>query len=184
MRSYTVDSYAGVIGVYNVHDANHLVQRQSLKYPLTYPSPYPAHDQSRPHGIAIDPSGKFMAVLDLGADLIRIFNISEDADNNGEIQEQQIVELSPGASPRHGSFVKLGEMTYFYVLEQDANKLDTFRVEYLPSGSLTFHFVNQVDLLESMRKDIGSRKVQSSEIAVSVRFCLQILRPIKNDRLT
>ena len=151
-------------------DVERVSRLQSLTYPLAHPGPYMAQNQSRPHEIIIDPSEKHMLVPDLGADLIRVFNISRDVNSLDTIHEQQIIQLSPGSTPRHGAFARLGDKTYFYVLEQNTNKLVSFGVNY-HSGIMSFSRLGHTNLLLRMDQSEMDGSIQASEVAVSVSDC-------------
>ena len=76
-----------------------------------------------------------MFVPDLGADLVRVLKVCD----NDSVSQQQVLQLLPGSTPRHGAFARVGGKTYFYVFEQNANKLVSFRVDYLQNGTVNFH---------------------------------------------
>lgn len=86
---------------------------------------------SHPHEVILDPTGDFIAVPDLGADLIRIFKV----DKNTLRYEESSTVLTPDLSgPRHGAFVKLDSGTYFYVVTELSNEIIGWTVNYTNNG--------------------------------------------------
>ncbi|KAI1283489.1 Lactonase, 7-bladed beta-propeller-domain-containing protein [Xylaria sp. FL0933] len=74
---------------------------QQFKFNMTAPGPNPRQNAPHPHAAHVDPTGKFLLVPDLGADLIRIFSI--DA-TTGQLTACAPGETAPGDGPRHGTF--------------------------------------------------------------------------------
>lgn len=74
---------------------------QQFKFNMTAPGPNPRQNAPHPHAAHVDPTGKFLLVPDLGADLIRIFSI--DA-TSGQLTACPPGETEPGDGPRHGTF--------------------------------------------------------------------------------
>jgi 6-phosphogluconolactonase (cycloisomerase 2 family) len=71
------------------------------KFTMTQKGPNSRQDVPHPHEALLDPTGKFMLVPDLGADLVRVFSI--DA-NSGKLNSCGQGQASPGDGPRHGEF--------------------------------------------------------------------------------
>ncbi|KAI1425218.1 Lactonase, 7-bladed beta-propeller-domain-containing protein [Xylaria sp. FL1777] len=74
---------------------------QQFKFNMTAPGPNPRQNAPHPHAAHVDPTGKYLLVPDLGADLIRIFSI--DA-TTGRLTACAPGETEPGDGPRHGAF--------------------------------------------------------------------------------
>jgi 6-phosphogluconolactonase (cycloisomerase 2 family) len=116
-----------------------------------------------------DPTGNFVLMPDLGEDLVRVFQISHNPASLNYLTEVAPLTLAPGSTPRHGTFVPIGESWYFYILNQNANTLLGFRVIYYTNGTLGFVQVSNTDVL--LRPDGSSASnatTQSSELHVSV----------------
>lgn len=71
---------------------------QLEKFTLAKPGPNPRQDVPHPHEVALDPTGRFILVPDLGADLIRIFRINP---TSGFLTNCGNAQASPGDGPRH-----------------------------------------------------------------------------------
>lgn len=88
------------------------------------------------HDAILDPTGKFIAVPDLGADLIRLFAV----EGNGwkAIAPAQAV---PGSGPRHGGFAKAGSNTFFYSVNELSNTVTGYKVTYNKDATLSFELL-------------------------------------------
>jgi 6-phosphogluconolactonase (cycloisomerase 2 family) len=75
--------------------------RQQLKFTMAAPGPHPRQDRPHPHAAFPDPTGRFLLVPDLGADLIRIFAVDPAS---GALSDCGAGQASPGDGPRHGTF--------------------------------------------------------------------------------
>ncbi|KAF3059420.1 6-phosphogluconolactonase [Daldinia childiae] len=92
-------------------------------------------DKPYPHGIVADPTGKFVVVLDRGADALRTYAVGWD----DRLVELGAHYIEPGNGPRHGVFVKSNSSkTFFYVLGELTNSLHGFEVVYGKDGTLGF----------------------------------------------
>ena len=109
-----------------------------------------------------------MLIPDLGADLIRIYQISANPDHQNEIEGETTLRLSAGSMPRHAVFVRAQGKTYLYVVEQNANKLASFHVRYLSDGTLGFDELERIDLLPHKTVDPDDDGIKTSELVVSV----------------
>lgn len=58
-------------------------------------------DAPHPHHAFVDPTGDFMIIPDLGADIIRIYKIDK---TSGQLTECPGAKPRPGTGPRHGAF--------------------------------------------------------------------------------
>jgi 6-phosphogluconolactonase (cycloisomerase 2 family) len=81
-------------------------------------------DAPHPHETIVDPTGAFILVPDLGADLIRIYSI----DSSGNLTACTSYVETPGTGPRHGAFSTDGKV--FYVGNELANTVNAFSVAY------------------------------------------------------
>lgn len=87
-------------------------------------------DAAHPHEIIVDPTGKFILVPDLGADLIRLYSI--DASTGHITSCGQYVEVG-GTGPRHGAW--FGNNTLF-IANELANTVHRFSISYPASGCI------------------------------------------------
>ncbi|POS85517.1 hypothetical protein EPUL_004679, partial [Erysiphe pulchra] len=115
------------VSTYDVGSDGALSSLQTFFY-NTPPGPIPQQDKSHPHQVILDPTNKFFAVPDLGADLIRVFSIDE----SNRLTEQKPFSLPGGTGPRHGAFLQLGEntsqKTYFFLISELANTVASYAV--------------------------------------------------------
>ncbi|KAI0382824.1 Lactonase, 7-bladed beta-propeller-domain-containing protein [Hypomontagnella monticulosa] len=119
-------------------------------------------DKPHPHGIVVDPTGKFVVVPDRGADALRTYSVGWD---------DRLVELgpyftAPGNGPRHGVFVKGTSRTFFYVLGELTNSLHGFEVLYQDNGTLGFRQFYNDSAYKTGFGDL-SGKALPAEIAVA-----------------
>lgn len=105
---------------------------QTLKYTMSGPGKIPSRQEApHPHHIFPDPSGDFLIVPDLGADLIRIDRIDR---NSGKLTECGTGKPVPGTGPRHGSFYGSGANTTLFIANELSNSVSGWKVTY-PSSS-------------------------------------------------
>lgn len=103
-------------------------------------------DAPHPHHAFVDPTGDFMLIPDLGADVIRIYKIDK---TSGQLTECPGAKTTPGTGPRHGAFwippgqssrVKRGsaaEGTVLFVANELSNSVSGWSVSYPSGGCLT-----------------------------------------------
>ena len=106
---------------------------QQLKFTMSSPGPNPRQNAPHPHEVIVDPTGNFILVPDLGADLIRIFSINH---NNGALTSCGSAQAAPGDGPRHGKFWTPASSTNatdglrFYSLNELGNSVSAWTVSY------------------------------------------------------
>ncbi|KAJ5552775.1 hypothetical protein N7494_002153 [Penicillium frequentans] len=127
------------ITTYSVDRARgHFQHLQTFTYTMCSPGPNAARqDAPHPHGVIVDPTGRFVLIPDLGADLVRIFHIHPET---GHLEPIEPFVATPGSGPRHGIFwtPKASENTtpevYFYLVHELSNTLSGWRVSYTDDG--------------------------------------------------
>ncbi|KAE9368848.1 putative isomerase YbhE [Stipitochalara longipes BDJ] len=97
---------------------------QQMTLTMSGKGPNSRQDAPHPHETVVDPTGAFVLVPDLGADLIRIFSI--DA-SSGKLTSCGNSVQTPGTGPRHAAFY--GNKTLF-VANELANTVNRFSVAY------------------------------------------------------
>jgi 6-phosphogluconolactonase (cycloisomerase 2 family) len=126
--------YAGSgVSTIDTSSATHPKQLQSFVYTMDRPGPNATlQDKPYPHGIVADPTGRYVVVLDRGADLLRMYEIGQ----SGLLIDLGSYEVEKGNGPRHGVFVQspTSGKTWFYALGELTNSLFGFEVLY-PEGS-------------------------------------------------
>lgn len=141
------------------------------------PGPVPGRqDAPHPHGVVIDPSGQFVLVPDLGADLVRIFRICP---TTGHLEEQLPLVVSPGSGPRHAVFwvprkaglIRPKNVRFYLVTELD-NSLRGYDVTYSNNGTIVFSKFYEGSTYGGSTPPAGSK---AAEIAISVSLSLFII---------
>jgi 6-phosphogluconolactonase (cycloisomerase 2 family) len=122
----------------------------------------------RPHDVIPDPTGRYVLIPDLGADSVRVFQISYKPETVHKLVEVASVKVAAGSGPRHGAFVRTGDRTYFYILNQISNTLVGFQVTYLKDKTLEFQQVSEINLLLRMDGSLVQTATMASELQVSV----------------
>lgn len=104
------------------------------KFTLAQKGPNSRQDVAHPHEALLDPTGKFLLVPDLGADLIRIFSI--DA-NSGALTSCGAGKADPGDGPRHGEFFwtksDSAQPQILYTLNELGNSVSSWTITYSSS---------------------------------------------------
>lgn len=80
-----------------------------------------------PHEAAVDPTGNFVLVPDLGSDLVRILRV--DASSLGLTEISPLVAAT-GSGPRHLEFLRTDDKTFMYLLGELDNTITVYQVEY------------------------------------------------------
>ncbi|THX73058.1 3-carboxy-cis,cis-mucoante lactonizing enzyme [Aureobasidium pullulans] len=171
-RSIALAHYSGsALSTWNL-DANHTAAfdfQQDILFNLTEPGPN-AERQDAPHEheAVLDPTGNFIVVPDLGADLIRIFSI--DAGSGHLVAEEPFAVL-PGSGPRHVVFyqpygvVGTQATTFMFLVSELANTVTSFKVSYPKIGGIGFKQVFETSTYGDLVVPEGNA---AAEIAVTV----------------
>lgn len=88
-------------------------------------------DAPHPHHVFTDPTGDYLIVPDLGADLIRINKIDR---TSGKLTECGTGKPVPGTGPRHGVFWGSSANTTLFIANELSNSVSGWKVGY-PSSS-------------------------------------------------
>jgi len=156
-------------GTFSVQDPKALALLQNATYTLAAPGPNAARQEApHLHDAVLDPTKKFLLFPDLGADLVRLFQIGV----NNSIQALAPIKAVAGSGPRHAAFATAGGNTYFYTLNELTNSITGYRVAYkdgaAPDFTQSFSF--------SLHGPGGSSPngTKAAEIEVSVSIFLAI----------
>ncbi|KAB5532665.1 Lactonase, 7-bladed beta-propeller-domain-containing protein [Coniochaeta sp. 2T2.1] len=130
---------------------------------LDGPGPVPdRQDAPHPHEAVLDPTGAFLLVPDLGADLVRVWNVDAKT-----LALSPFVPLAaaPGSGPRHVAFLETDEKTFMYLISELGNTVTVYAVDYRCDGSLGFEQV----FITNTHGDNGTLPagVTAAEIALS-----------------
>lgn len=134
----TSPSATSMVNVLDVSDPTTLTPTQNYTFAMDEPGPDPGRqDAPHPHQAVLDPTGSFIVVPDLGADLVRIFAVEDDL----SVEMLDPLAVEPGSGPRHVVFVEgKGERTVMYLISELTNTISGYEVGY-PEGGITFEEV-------------------------------------------
>ncbi|TPX07321.1 uncharacterized protein E0L32_010743 [Thyridium curvatum] len=126
-KGMVVAHYSGsAMSTYSIANPASLQQLESWTWQLEKPGPNP-QNAPHPHEAVVDPTGNFILVPDLGADLIRIFAIDRTT--------LKLTTLTPhatpaGSGPRHLVFHVTEGKTLAYLASELGNTVTVFEVIY------------------------------------------------------
>ncbi|POR35222.1 Uncharacterized protein TPAR_04586 [Tolypocladium paradoxum] len=129
-----VAHYGGsALSTWDVSDAAKMTPAQTETFRFTKPAGDAARQTApHPHQAVLDPTGKFLAVPDLGADEVRLFAVGSA---NLTATPLAPVAVAPGSGPRHVAFAVKGDKTFMYLVTELASTIVGFRVTY-PAGGI------------------------------------------------
>jgi len=138
---------------------------------MSQKGPNSRQDVPHPHEILLDPTGKFILVPDLGADLIRIFSI--DA-TSGQLTACGQGKADAGDGPRHGKFFSTSGNTsqpnVLYTLNELGNSVSYWTVKY-PSGSGGCMTLSKLSTLSTYAPGTkGGPTTKAAELRVAGNF--------------
>jgi 6-phosphogluconolactonase (cycloisomerase 2 family) len=165
---------------------------QTLKY--TGKGVNPSRQEApHPHHAIVDPTGDFLIVPDLGADLIRIHKIDK---TSGKLTECTGAKPAPGTGPRHGTFwtpaggssrIRRAEGTTLFVGNELSNTVSAWAVLY-PSGGACMTLALKQTLTPYQGNSTAARGTKVGEVHVKGNFLYNTNRNDKkfapNDSLT
>jgi len=117
-------------------DPEDLAFIQGDQWKLEKPGAVPDRQEApHPHQAITDPTGEYIIVPDLGADLVRVFHVDK-----ATLKWTPVAPLvtPAGFGPRHAAFVVLGGKTYFYLVGELSNEVSGYIVTPNADKSLTF----------------------------------------------
>ncbi|KAK9774077.1 putative Lactonase, 7-bladed beta-propeller-domain-containing protein [Seiridium cardinale] len=114
---------------FSIADPAELKPLGNKAFPLSQHGPKPQQDAPHPHQALLDPTGAFILVPDLGADLVRIFKIS-----GLDYTELDPLVVSSGSGPRHATFLATSDNIYMYLVSEIANTITGYDVTYRNSS--------------------------------------------------
>lgn len=83
----------------------------------------------------LDPTGTFLVVPDLGADLVRVWNVDP---KTLDLTPSTPLSAANGSGPRHVAFLKTESKTFMYLTSELANTVTVYEVTYRCDGTLGF----------------------------------------------
>ncbi|KAJ9132520.1 Lactonase, 7-bladed beta-propeller-domain-containing protein [Pleurostoma richardsiae] len=132
LAEYSGSSFAS----YDISNPGALTPVQAQTFSIPHPGPNPSRqDAPHPHEAVVDPTGRFLLVPDLGADLVRVFLI-----NQASLGWTPIAPLTapPGSGPRHIAWLVTKEKTFMYLVTELGNTILGYEVVYNKNDTLSF----------------------------------------------
>ena len=104
-------------------------------FKLSQPGADPSRqDAPHPHETVLDPTGKFILVPDLGADLVHVYGVQH---GSLALKELSPLTVTAGDGPRHLAFAVHGDKTFMYLVTELSNSLLGYEVTY-SGGDIKF----------------------------------------------
>ncbi|KFY35508.1 hypothetical protein V494_05846 [Pseudogymnoascus sp. VKM F-4513 (FW-928)] len=101
---------------------------QTFTYTMDGSGPDPSRQEApHPHMAAVDPTGGFIVVPDLGADLLRVYSVDKPT---GFLTSCANVTATPGSGPRHVDFWEGQDGTMMYLGNELSNDVTVYSVAY------------------------------------------------------
>lgn len=137
-RGIVLAHYGGsAVSAWKLNGSGKFSANQEFFYTLPQPGPDAARqDAPHEHEAITDPTGQYILVPDLGADLVRLFSWSADS---LKLKELASLKAAPGSGPRHAAFYTpsglAGSTTYMYLAAELAGTVTAYAVTYLPNNT-------------------------------------------------
>lgn len=170
-RHLAVAHYSGSsVSYWNAPKNGSIFLVGSQTFTLDAPGVVPdRQDAPHEHEAILDPTGKFVIVPDLGADIVRVFSY----DTTGALTEEEPLSTEGGTGPRHAAFWTgksyYGNSTYFYLVGELDNSLTTYSVTYPPAGGLSFTELHKESTFGDAPEPEGAAAAEI-EVSVSLEF--------------
>ena len=123
-----------MLNLIDVTDPEHLSPFGNHTFSMEAPGPNRGRqDAPHPHQAVLDPTGAYILVPDLGADLVRVFAISEE--DGLSVTAVEPLVAAPGSGPRHVSFVEKEDGGWFmYLISELTNTITGYDITYGEEG--------------------------------------------------
>ncbi|KAK5952475.1 hypothetical protein OHC33_006518 [Knufia fluminis] len=137
-RAIALAHYTGsAVSSWHLNGGGNFSFNQNIPFTLDQPGPA-AERQEAPHEheAIVDPTGRYILVPDLGADLVRVFSY----DHTLKLQELDPLRVEAGDGPRHAAFYNPygvaceGCTTFMYVTNELASTVKGYAVTYEANG--------------------------------------------------
>ncbi|KXL42392.1 hypothetical protein M433DRAFT_50668, partial [Acidomyces richmondensis BFW] len=122
---------------------------ENVAFTLLHPGPDAVRQEApHEHQAILDPTGQYILIPDLGADLIRVFSYNRET---LKLKPLSPLRVAPGSGPRHVAFWNPygvacdGCTTYLYLVAELTSTVTSYAVEYLPEAAgLKFTQIQQL----------------------------------------
>lgn len=167
-----VPHYTGsALVTYNITSTGHLEQLQLFTYELSGPGTVPNRQNApHPHQVVLDPTGQYLLINDLGADLVRVYSIG----SGNIITPKAPLKAKAGSGPRHGAFSldPISGHYVYYLAAEIASTVTAYQVAYLSEdGGMSFEIIGVYSTLSPGQAvpptTTGESTGVAAEIAVS-----------------
>lgn len=152
-RNIALAHYVGSsLTTYNLLTGGRFEEDESFTFSLSEPGAVPdRQDSPHPHEAILDPTGQYILVPDLGADLVRVYSIDPETQ---ALSEQESLSAPAGSGPRHVAFYNPygvadeDSTTFMYLATELSSTIISYSVSYLAdAGGLNFTEVQEVHAL-------------------------------------
>lgn len=131
---------ASALQTYKITNNGSITPLQTFTYNLTTPGPDGSRQlASHPHMSLLDPTDQYLLVMDLGADLVRVYAVNRET---SLLTEKASLVAARGSGPRHGVFSRepvfgagnSSSSNYVFYLDAEiAGTVTSYSVTYLPN---------------------------------------------------
>lgn len=173
-RAIALAHYTGsALSSWHLNGGGNFSFNQNIAFTLDDTGPVvDRQDAPHEHEALLDPTGRYLLVPDLGADLVRVFSY----DNTLALQELEPLSVAAGDGPRHAAFYNPygigceGCTTFLYVVNELASTVKSYAVTYATNGGgLSFEEVYNSSTYGYLSTPEGTAP---SEIHISVSTSL------------
>lgn len=158
-RNIALAHYTGSsLTTYSLSSGGRFEEDESFTFTLSESGPVPdRQDAPHPHEAVLDPTGQYILVPDLGADLIRVYAIDPETNS---LSAKSPLGAPAGSGPRHVAFhlpydtVSEDATTYLYLATELGSEIISYAVSYLPNnGGLNVTTVQEQNALGQLAHD-------------------------------
>ncbi|KAF2115947.1 Lactonase, 7-bladed beta-propeller-domain-containing protein [Lophiotrema nucula] len=164
----TVEYTPSTLSTYKLPLSSSTKPLVTTKFTMAAKGPNSRQDVPHPHEVLLDPTGKFILVPDLGADIVRVFSI--DA-SSGKLTSCGQGKTDPGDGPRHGKFfwTKPGtpEPQVMYTVNELGNSVSAWSLSYT-SGCISLTKTQTLSTYAPGTK--GGPTTKAAELRVNGNF--------------
>ncbi|KAF2841654.1 YkgB protein [Patellaria atrata CBS 101060] len=136
------------VQTFSITEPGQFVVLESYTYTMDGPGPVPNRQEApHPHQSILDPTGSFLLMPDLGADLVRVYKIDK---TTNKLTAVEPLKATPGSGPRHGTFSKkpVGGHYIFYLVTELTSQVTAYKVTHSDCGNLSFEEVGSLSTLK------------------------------------